>query len=336
MKIAIHDSKGSFSKYWIEYCESNSIHYKIVNAYSSDIVQNLEDCDAFMWHHHHGDYRDVLFAKQLLHSLQVAGKKVFPDYNTCWHFDDKVAQKYLLESVGAPCVPSYVFYNKEDALDWIKNVNFPIVFKLRGGAGAANVKLVSNYRQAKILIIKAFGKGFSQFNRFEYFKERYRNWRNGNEPFLSVFKGIYRLFVSTEFSKMHSNEKGYVYFQAFIANNDTDYRIKVVNGKCWGFQRKVRRGDFRASGSGELIFDSSRIPLEMVAIALDVAKKLSLQSVAFDFIHDKTTGRYLIIEMSYAFGFDYQERFNGYWDENLKWNDEEFSPFDWMVSSLMR
>ena len=90
MKIAIHDSKGSFSKYWIEYCEKSSIQYKIVNAYSSDIIQNLEDCDAFMWHHHHGDYRDVLFAKQLLYSLQASGKKVFPDYSTCWHFDDKV------------------------------------------------------------------------------------------------------------------------------------------------------------------------------------------------------------------------------------------------------
>ena len=335
MKIAIHDSKGSFSKYWIEYCVSNSIQYKIVNAYSSDIVKNLDDCDAFMWHHHHGDYRDVLFAKQLLYSLQASGKKVFPDYSTCWHFDDKVGQKYLLESIGAPAVPSYVFYNKKDALDWIKTASFPIVFKLRGGAGAANVKLVRNYKQAKTLIRKAFRKGFSQFNRFEYFKERYTNWRNGKESFLSIFKGIYRLFVSTEFAKMHSREKGYVYFQSFIPNNDTDYRIKVVNGKCWGFQRKVRKGDFRASGSGELIFDSSKIPTDMISIAQEVAMKLNLQSVAFDFIEDKATGRYLIIEMSYAFGFDDGEKVNGYWDENKIWHTEEFSPFNWMVDSIL-
>ncbi len=335
MKIAIHDSPGSFSKYWIEYCEKNSIQYKIVNAYSNNIVNNLEDCDAFMWHHHHGDYRDVLFAKQLLYSLQASGKKVFPDACTCWHFDDKVGQKYLLEAIGAPTVPSYVFYNKEDALDWIKNATFPIVFKLRGGAGAANVMLVKNRRQAKSLINKSFGRGFSQFNRFTYLSECYKKWKNGRDSFISVIKGIYRFFLSTEFSRMHPKEKGYIYFQDFIPQNDTDYRIKVVDGKCWGFQRRVRKGDFRASGSGELIFDATKIPLAMVSIAQNVARKLSLQSVAFDFIEDKTTGEYLIIEMSYAFGFDEMERINGYWDENLHFIKHEFSPFDWMVKHVL-
>ncbi|MEN6353037.1 MAG: hypothetical protein ABFD02_06235 [Bacteroidales bacterium] len=94
MKIAIHDSgKGSFSERWISYCKENNIDYKIVNAYNTNIVLELEDCDAFMWHHHHALYKDVLFARQLLYSLQISGKKVFPDFNTCWHFDDKLGQK---------------------------------------------------------------------------------------------------------------------------------------------------------------------------------------------------------------------------------------------------
>ena len=109
MKIAIHHTPGTFSDRWISYCEEKGIPYKIVDAYSSDIVKQVEDCDAFMWHHHHANYKDALFAKQLLYSLQIAGKKVFPDFNTGWHFDDKVGQKYLLEAIGAPLVTSYVF-----------------------------------------------------------------------------------------------------------------------------------------------------------------------------------------------------------------------------------
>lgn len=92
MKIAIHHSPHSFSERWIEYCKEKNIPYKIVNAYDSDIVKKVEDCDAFMWHHHHANYKDTLFAKQLLYSLQTAGKKVFPDFHTGWHFDDKVGQ----------------------------------------------------------------------------------------------------------------------------------------------------------------------------------------------------------------------------------------------------
>ena len=82
MKIAIHHSNGTFSEDWIKYCKENNIDFKIVNAYSTDIIRNLEDCDAFMWHHHHGEIKDILFAKQLLASIQASGKVVFPDTNS--------------------------------------------------------------------------------------------------------------------------------------------------------------------------------------------------------------------------------------------------------------
>ena len=64
MRIGIHKRKGSFSENWIKYCEAHQIEYKIVNAYDSDIIQQLKDCDAFMWHHHHAIVSDLLFAKQ--------------------------------------------------------------------------------------------------------------------------------------------------------------------------------------------------------------------------------------------------------------------------------
>ena len=116
-----------------------------------------------MFHHHHGNYKDVLFARQLLYSLEESGKRVFPDWRTCWHFDDKVGQKYLLEAIGAPLIPSYVFYTEKEALNWIRQTTFPKVFKLRGGASAANVKLVHTAKEAKNFVQKAFGTGFSQF-----------------------------------------------------------------------------------------------------------------------------------------------------------------------------
>ena len=89
MKIAIHEREGSFSDGWINYCEKNAIPYKIVNVYKSNIIEQVSDCNALVWHHHHDLFKDTLFAKQLLFSLQQAGKRVFPDFATCWHFDDK-------------------------------------------------------------------------------------------------------------------------------------------------------------------------------------------------------------------------------------------------------
>ena len=171
MKIAIHHTpkSQSFSERWVGYCKKNNIDYKIVNAYDTNIIEQVADCDAFMWHYHHNNYKDALFAKQLLFSLQQAGKRVFPDFNTGWHFDDKVGQKYLLEAIGAPLVPSYVFYTKKEALKWVETTEFPKVFKLRGGSGASNVKLAKTKRDAQRLIKRAFGKGFAQRDFIYYY-----------------------------------------------------------------------------------------------------------------------------------------------------------------------
>ena len=96
MKIAIHHREGSFSERWIEVCKEKGIAYKLVNAFDSNIIEQVKDCDVFMWHHHHASFEDVISAKKILSALEQSGKKVFPNFNTGWHFDDKVAQTYLL------------------------------------------------------------------------------------------------------------------------------------------------------------------------------------------------------------------------------------------------
>lgn len=335
MKIAIHDSKEKhfFSDRWIEYCSRNNIPFKVVNAYDNDIINQLNDCDIFMWHHSNYDYRDALFAKQLIYSLETIGIKVFPDFNTTWHFDDKVGQKYLLEAIDAPLVPSYVFYNKKDARKWIESTSFPKVFKLRGGSGSSNVQLVENKHKAKKLIKKAFGKGFSQFDKFNHLKFRYKNFRAGKESFVGVLKGIVRLFIGNKYSNMVPKEKGYVYFQDFIPNNKFDIRIVVIGGeRAAGEKRYVRKNDFRASGSGD--FNYEDIDLKAVEIAFDVSKRLNLQSVAFDFVLDSNK-QPLIVEMSYGFGVEGISNAPGYWDSTLNWHEGKFNPQEWMVEDLI-
>ena len=116
MRIAIHPREGSYSERWIEYCEEKGIDYKIVNCFENDIMEQLTDCDALMWHHHHESARDIQVAKQLLFALEGSGKVVFPDFNSGWHFDDKVGQKYLLEAIGIDLAPVWIFYNLKEAL----------------------------------------------------------------------------------------------------------------------------------------------------------------------------------------------------------------------------
>ena len=334
MKIAIYKHAG-FSNRWVDYCEKHNYEYKLVDVYASDIIDQVKGCSIFMWHHSHADYRDVLFAKQLIYSLETIGVKCFPDFHTTWHFDDKVGQKYLLEAIGAPLVPSYVFYTKSEALNWISKTVFPKVFKLRGGAGASNVKLAKTKREAKRYVRKAFGRGFSQFDRTGYLKERIRKFREGKDSFIGVLKGIGRLFVVTDFAKMHTKDKGYAYFQDFIPNNKFDIRVCVVGSCAFALKRMTRTGDFRASGSGNIIYDKTQIDERCVKIAFEVNKKLKAQSIAYDFVFDESNHP-LIVEISFGYAVNAYDYCEGYWTEDMIWHKGDHFDFcGWMVENLI-
>jgi glutathione synthase/RimK-type ligase-like ATP-grasp enzyme len=333
MKIGIHEQKGSFSDYWIAYCIKNSIKWKSVNCYATDILNQLEDCDALMWHFNHKSPKASKFAKQLLFSIQASGKSVFPNYNTVWHFDDKVGQKYLLESLKAPLVPVYIFYSKKDAIEWSNQTTFPKVFKLRNGAGSDNVRLVKSKREALNLINIAFSKGFKQYDALKNLKERYRKYKLGKTSFRDLLKGVIRLVYTTDYARMTDREIGYVYFQDFIPNNDYDIRIIVIGEKAFGIKRMVRKNDFRASGSGNIYYEKQHFGDETVGIAFDISKRLKSQCTAFDFVYDNKIP--LIVEISYGFSPEGYNDCTGYWDSRLNWHEGTFDPYGWMVEMII-
>lgn len=335
MKIAIHDKSRGFSHGWIDYCKKNNIEYKIVDCYSNNIVTDLIDCDGLMWHYHHMNPKDVLFARQLLYAIEISGKTVFPNFNTVWHFDDKVAQKYLLEGLDGPLIPSYVFYEKERALHWIETTSFPKVFKLRRGSGAANVLIADSKIQAKKLIRQSFGRGFSPYNKLGSIKERYYMYKKGKGSIANIIKGVIRLVHTTEFAKIQGNERGYVYFQDFIPDLDHDIRVIVIGDKAIAIKRLVREGDFRASGSGRLQYDKHLFNEEIIKEAFSISRKMKSQSLAIDFI--MVEGVPKILEISYGFPEgDFVNDCPGYWDNNLNWHNKNIDTEGWMVENIVQ
>lgn len=336
MKIAIHRDKGSFSDRWISYCEEAGIPYKIVNCFESDIISQLNDCNGLMWHWILNDYKAMLFARQLTLSLEKKGMNVFPDVNSSWHYNDKLGQKYLLEAIEAPIVNSYVFYTKKEALEWLEAATFPKVFKLRGGSGSVNVSLVRSKQKAKYLINKAFSQGFSHINRINRVKNRIWNFKKDRNlsSFIKVLKGIARIFIPNEIERFSHNEKGYVYFQDFIPDNEFDTRLVVVGNKCFGVRRFCRKGDFRASGSGVDDVNPHLIDIECVRIAFSVAKQLEAQSIAYDFVMDQGVPK--IVEISYCFPLGAPDECVGYWDNNLVWHDQPINAEIFMIQDFIK
>ncbi|MBW8686441.1 ATP-grasp domain-containing protein [Chitinophaga rhizophila] len=335
--IAIHfDDRGhSFSKRWIEYCNTHNIPYKLVNCYSSDILEQISDCDGLMWHWYQGDIVALSFAIQLTTAIEMMGKKVFPNSNTGSHFDDKISQGYLFAALGVPMVPSYVFYEQQEAEKWIRTTTYPKVFKLKGGASSVNVKLVRDAAGAFKLMRTAFGKGFPSYDRTALFKDSLlRAKRNpGINTLLDAAKAFARIFIRTDLEKNSPRERGYLYFQEFIPDNQYDTRLVVIGNRCFGLRRYNRENDFRASGSGKFDYAKELFDPRCISLAFEVSDKLGAQSMAYDFIMDKGNNP-LIVEMSYCFSIPAYDHCPGYWDKHLVWHEGNFNAQHFMVEDF--
>lgn len=334
--IYIQDSTKGFHPKWIDYCIENELEYKLVDFYESSSIKDIRKGDVALWHFHHNDYASTKFAKSLIHSLSIKGVKTFPSFNMAWHFDDKIAQKYLLESIDAPLVNTYVFYRKHDALQWLNERNeFPLVFKLTGGAGASNVKLLRDRNEASKYVDYMFSKGIPKQPVREKIIDSMLVFKKtpSINTSINIIKNICKIFIKQGVNKKFGNEKGYFYIQDFIPNLDCDYRIIVINGKAFAIKRMIRDNDFRASGSGNIIYDVKEDLTEPLNMSFGICKNLNFDCCSFDFVF--FNGFWQVIEISYGFTSHAYEPCPGYWDESLNWYPGSFCPEHFMISNLV-
>lgn len=319
-------TSASELKIYEEILKFNDISYVILDSSQPDFWSKVKSLDLFVYKWGH-DHHSLQIATSILPVLEkYYGIKCFPNLATCWHYDDKVKQYLLLKSKNFPAVESYVFWDLDYALNWIENhEEFPIVFKLKNGAGSLSVFLVQTKREAKALIKRMFRKGFTpnairpshliktlNFDLKTIFRFYAINFRNKH--------------LVPEKQKYWLRQKNYIYFQRFLGGNSWDTRVTTAGSRAHAFRRFNRPKDFRASGSNNWDIDPEKIDMRMVRIALDVSKYFGFQAMAYDFVYDERREP-KIVEMSYLYGgAGYPDFMNGYWDENLQWHEGRYWP----------
>jgi glutathione synthase/RimK-type ligase-like ATP-grasp enzyme len=333
--VAIHRREGSYSDRWIGRCAELGIPYALVDCYAPDIVSRLASSRALLWHFTHARPRDLLMARNVLTAAELLGLEVFPDRATSWHFDDKIAQKYLLEAVGAPLARSWVWYDLESANAFIDGATLPLVFKLRRGAGSVNVRLVRTRSEARALARRAFDGGFAPTEGpLTDARRRVGRARTRHDLAGMLLRVPATLIRMNRARQRADREKGYVYFQEFLPGNAFDMRVTVIGRRAFAFTRNVRPGDFRASGSGSIDYDVRRIDPRCVTTAFEVARRAGSQSMAFDFVRD-ASGAPRILEVSYGFLSKAVYACPGHWDERLGWHEGHVWPEDAILEDLL-
>lgn len=335
LSLAIDDRPGSFSDRWIERARALGVRVEPVDCLDTGIISRLAPHDALLWHFSHTREADLLVARSVIRAAEELGLLVFPSSDTCFSFDDKLAQKYQLEAIGAPLARTDCFFSEGAALAWLDGAEFPRVMKLRRGAGSTNVRLVRTRDEARHLVRRAFRKGV-RWNRMLPSDTGLRLSRaKARRDLLGVALRAPRTLVEHWRSRWWTpREHGYVYFQEFVPGNAYDIRVTVIGNRAFAFTRNVRRNDFRASGSGSIDYSESRIPPECLRIAFDAARKLRSQSTAFDFVLDAAC-KPRILEVSFGFVPGLVHECPGYWTDKLQLVPGHVWPQDAMLDDLL-
>jgi hypothetical protein len=128
-------------------------------------------------------------------------------------------------------------------------------------------------------------------------------------------------------NKLSGFERGYIYFQDFIPDNEYEFRVFAIGKRVFAYRRRVRSGDFRASGTGNFDFDIKQIDTWRIQLAYDISRKIGAQSLAFEFVHD-VDGEPKITEISYCFDTEGFSQCEGYFDRDLHWRPEKIKAED--------
>lgn len=321
----IHSTNWCFA--WEQYCNENNINYRVVNPYKIGVINSLMDFDIILWHYSNYSYKDMLMARNILNTLEYHNKKIFPNNNDSWHFDNKLAETYLLESIKAPIPKSFYYYSINDLKNDLKNndISFPIIAKLRNGSGSHNVKKIDSAKELLSYGKRMFNSGVSSAP--DILHKTISNVQSSRsiKTFVKRAKRIPEFLKSLSNAKKFNIERGYVYLQEFIPNDGYDLKVVVVGDKLSFIGRQVNKGEFRASGAGNLFYTRDSVTKEIIDSAFKISDELGFNCMGYDYVVNNNNGQGILIEISYGFSHKALLDANGYFDRFGIWHDKRLN-----------
>lgn len=345
LRVAVHHDdqllmsgrRQSFSGRWCATLADLGHEPVPVRASHAGFFATVRRCDGFMWWFAHlpdPRNRGTRVVQAIEHG---AGIPVFPSSRTIWHFDDKIAQQYLLEAAGIPVPETHVFWAEREARAFCAAARYPIVIKLTSGITSENVAILNSREEADYWTTRLFRHGVVSLKRRGFVVHPGTMARRLRDAGRFVASG-----ALPPLGKRTDLQRDYLLVQEFLDGNAFDTRVTVIGNRAFAFRRFNRPNDFRASGSGLIDWDPSSIQEDAVRLAFRVARCLGTQSLAVDVL--RREDQPVINEISYYYEGWAVAECPGHWalgpgdsdaDGTLTWIDGKRAPEDLILEDFL-
>lgn len=218
---------------------------------------------------------------------------VFPSLEEILIYENKKYLSYWLAANGIPHPATWVFYNRQEALEFIAKASLPLVGKANIGASGRGVVILKHAREAEEYIRQVF---------------------SGKGPYKSVGpnlkkKGLLKRVVQklkdpqalraklNQYRHQRADvQKDFVIFQEFVPH-DFEWRAVRI-GDSFFAHKKMKVGE---KASGSLIKGYENPPLHLFDFVREITDRHDFQSQAVD-LFETSDGRFLVNEMQCIFG----------------------------------
>lgn len=279
----------------VKACQSLGVDYAVVDITSANWLQNVQqsNCDGYFCPSNCVSQEVKTIQDERYYFVsQIMHRPIYPDFTGLYIHESKRNMAAWLEYNGYPHAKTRTFTNRDEALSYLEQCEYPIVTKANVGAAASKVLIVKTKREA-VRIMKKCLSG----SRLKFRKTGFAYKMKFHHGYIPRVKDI------------RNRQKDYFIVQEFVSGVKWEWRILKVGDSYMGHQ-KLLAGSF-ASGSGKVGWVAP--PPRLLYMVRELCEKGGFYCMDVD-IFETQDGEYYINELQASFGsyLDYQMCVDGH------------------------
>jgi hypothetical protein len=232
-------------KHYIAACRKLGVPYKLIDISGPDWLDNIRKsgCDAFLvWPSAYITIWKHMYDERLKIITEELGKTIYPSYDEIWFYESKRRMDYWMDANNIPQPGTWVFYEREKAVNFAEQVELPVVYKSDFGSGSSGVRIFRRRKPLIKFVNKCFRKGVV---------------RRGGHP--------------------RDRQWGSILLQQYMPNS-REWRMIRIGDSYFGYE-KVKVGDF---ASGSHAWNYERPSDELLNLLKNITDKGGFRSMDLD------------------------------------------------------